>query len=165
MYVCFGQGGQRDKKSTGFESAEGWRGQCVPEGKGQAASIRKAPRPPDPCPPSRHQQTPPHSGREGGFVLGGTVPRMKNAGVGNHIKGLGLFGNLYTSDHQTAERQGHSSLWKLWNNRLGPLPICLHGFLKEVKGPQTNHHPTNFLQAGSHELKSELRPAAVRARS
>lgn len=29
-------------------------------------------------------------------------------GVGNHIKGLELFRNLYTSDHQTAEPKGHS---------------------------------------------------------
>ena len=62
---------------------------------------------------------------------------MKNMGVGNHIKGLELFRNLYTSDHQTAEPKG---LWKLWNNRLGPLPICFPGFLTDVLGsrPITN---------------------------
>lgn len=42
------------------------------------------------------------------MTLCGIIPRMKNMGVGNHIKGLELFRNLYTSDHQTAEPKGHS---------------------------------------------------------
>ena len=40
MCVCIGQGGQRNKISTGLESAKGWGGQRVPEGKGRAARIR-----------------------------------------------------------------------------------------------------------------------------
>lgn len=34
---------KRVKTSTGFESAKGWACQCVPEGKGPAARIRKTP--------------------------------------------------------------------------------------------------------------------------
>lgn len=40
--------------------------------------------------------------------LRGIVPRMENVGIGNHIKGLGLFINLCTSDQQTAEPEGCS---------------------------------------------------------
>lgn len=39
-------------------------------------------------------------------ALCGIVPRMENMGVGNHVEGLRLFRNLYTSDHQTAEPKG-----------------------------------------------------------
>lgn len=105
--LAFDKEGKRDKTSTGFGGAKGWACQCVPEGKGLAARIRKTPvllTLALTSPATTHnQQTLPLLGGGGRVVvaLSGIVPRKKNVGVGNHIKGLGLFKNLYTSDHQT----------------------------------------------------------------
>lgn len=63
---------------------------------------------PAPAPTSSQQPLPHLEGRKVAVALGGIVPRMVTVGVGNYIKGLELFRNLYASHQQTSEPEGHS---------------------------------------------------------
>lgn len=84
------------------------------------------------------------------MTLCGIIPRMKNMGVGNHIKGLELFRNLYTSDHQTAEPKGHSRPVETLEQWTWP-PAYLFPWLSDRRiGLQTNLQLADLLQAGSH---------------
>ena len=66
--VWFDQGEQRNKTSTGFESAKGWRGPCVPGGTGSQDKKDSSVLPNfalrGPV-PTHHQQTLPHLGGGG----------------------------------------------------------------------------------------------------
>lgn len=74
--------------------------------KGASSQDKKDSCPSDPCPHKicHHSQPADTSSLRWGRVavaLGRIVPRMKNVGVGNHIKDLELFRNPFPSDHQT----------------------------------------------------------------
>lgn len=109
----------------------------VPEGKGRCSGSERLlcpldPSPPPPSPPplspapgNSRQTLPLLGGREVAVALGGIVPRMLAVGLGNYIKGLGLFRNPYTRPRSSRAIQG---LWKLCNNSLGFLPASLPVF-------------------------------------
>lgn len=74
--------------------------------------------------PTHNRQTLPHLGGPRGIV-----PRAESAGVGNHIKDLGLFRNLYTSDHRDHRAQRPSKA--AGNFGTIDLAPCLSAWLSE----------------------------------
>lgn len=85
--------------------------------------------------PTGNQQTLPHLGG-GGWLWPSMAlfPEWKMWVLATISKALDCSENFASLISRLQSPSAVQGLWKLWNNRLGPLPICLHDFMKEVNG-------------------------------